>query len=50
MMVGEPDRDLRSLRHGLHLQMTIAFDELVLSRIDQSFACSQTVANPDFLN
>ena len=38
VVIGQPDRNLRPLRDGLHLQMPMASDELLFGRPDQSFS------------
>ena len=39
VVIGQPDRNLRPLRDGLHFQMPMTLDELLLGRSDQSFSC-----------
>ena len=39
VVIGQPDRNLRPLGDGLHFQMAMALDELLLGRPDQSFSC-----------
>jgi len=39
VMIGQPDRNLRPLRDGLHFQMPMTPDQLLLGRPDQSFPC-----------
>ena len=39
VVIGQPDRNLRPLRDGLHFQMPMALDEFLLGRSDQSFSC-----------
>ena len=39
VVIGQPDRNLRPLRDGLHFQMPMIPDELLLGRPDQSFSC-----------
>ena len=37
VVIGQPDRNPRAFRHGLHFQMPMIPDELVLGRPNQSF-------------
>jgi len=39
VVIGEPDRNLRAFRDGLHFQMPMVLDQLLLGRLDQSFSC-----------
>ena len=39
VVIGQPDRNLRPLRDGLHFQMPMTPDELLFGRPDQSFSC-----------
>ena len=38
VVIGQPDRNLRPLRDGLHFQMPVSPDELLLGRLNQSFS------------
>jgi hypothetical protein len=39
VVIGQPNRNLRPLGDGLHFQMSVTPDELLLGRPDQFFSC-----------
>ena len=50
VVIGQPDRNLRPFRDGLHFQMPMILDEFLLDRSDQSLSCCDRCGHLGLLN